>query len=138
MAKKNSNIELVVRPAALSDVMDDFARFDNIHRTFDGKLVRAGRLVVLSANGKSVRVVARGQAKDAKGEIRLSSETRTRLAIKSGQTVVFTIAAATLWDEFWWAWGASNPVNRIAARLGLISVGLGFLGAALGAISLVK
>jgi len=138
MAKKNSNIELTVRSADLSDVMDDFARFDNLHRTFDGKLVRAGRVVVLSTNGKSVRVVARGQTKGVKDEISLNSETITRLGIKSGQTVKFTISAATLWDEFWWAWSASNPANRVAARLGLVSVGLGMLGAALGVISLLK
>lgn len=133
--KANNTVRLQVRQADLGDVMGDIARFDKQHRTFNGKLVRAGRVVILQANQRTERVVARGPAKLEKGEIALTSETRERLGISSGAEVDFTFAEANFFDEFLWAWRATNPTDRVAARLGLISVFLGFAGATLGIIS---
>lgn len=126
---------LRVKQSDLRDVMGDIARFDKMHRTFDGKLVRAGRVVVLKANKKTERVVARGPAGVKADEIALTLETRQRLGISSGECACFTIAKANVFDEFLWAWTATNPTDRIAARLGVTSVILGLVGAFLGVIS---
>ena len=135
MRKKNENLERLVKPSRLADVMNDIARFANSHRTFDGKLVRAGRVVVLKVGDKTARVVARGPAGVTAGEISLSSETREKLGVSSGKAAVFTIAEANLADDFLWAWNATDAMPRIAARLGVISIILGIIGALLGLVS---
>jgi hypothetical protein len=131
----NDPVCLQVRQADLSDVMGDIARFDGSHRTFNGKLVRAGRVVVLQANQKTERIIARGSGKIGKGEIALTSETRERLGISAGAKVKITFVKASFFDEFLWAWRATNPTDRVAARLGVVSVFLGFTGAILGLVS---
>lgn len=133
--KQNENLTLRIKQSRLADVMADIARFDNSHRTFDGKLVRAGRVVVLKVNGKTARVVARGPAGVEKDEISLSSEIRDRLDVTTGKQVNFTIAKANWIDDFLWAWSATDAMPRIAARLGVISVFLGLMGLIFGIIS---
>lgn len=135
-SKKNKDLKLTIKQSRLADVMEDIARFDNSYRTFDGKLVRAGQVVRLEANNKIARVVARGPAGLKKSEISLSSEVRDKLGVQSGQEVSFSVSKANWIDDFLWAWGATNAMPRIAARLGLVSVGLGFLGVLLGLYSL--
>ncbi len=133
--KQNENLQLKIAQSRLADVMGDIARFDNSYRTFDGKLVRSGRVVVLRANGKTARVVARGPAGVSKDEISLSSEIRDRLNLSSGQKATFTIAKANWIDDFLWAWDATDAMPRVAARLGVISVILGLTGLILGIAS---
>jgi hypothetical protein len=116
--------------------MSDMARFHNKHRTFGGVLLRAGRVVVLKVENRKTRVVARGPACVKDGEISLDSATRERLGVETGTTALFQIQKANLIDEFLWAWNATDAMPRVGARLGAISVILGFLGVALGALSL--
>lgn len=133
--KQNTDVKLCVKQSRLADVMADIARFDNSHRTFDGELVRAGRVVVLKTNNRIARVVARGPAGVSQNEISLSSEIRDRLGLSSNKEALFTIAKANWIDDFLWAWGATDAMPRIAARLGVISVVLGLTGLILGIVS---
>jgi hypothetical protein len=136
--KGSSPINLSVIEAPLRDVMSDIARFDRAYRTFDGQLLRAGRIVVLKVGLNSAYVVARGPAGVKKGEISLDSATRDKLGVKAGGNADFVIEKANLLEEFRWAWDATDAMPRVAARLGAISVGLGLLGLLLGIISLCR
>lgn len=133
--EKPGPIALKVRSASVDDVMGDFARVHIDHRPFS----RAGGVIVIRQDKSKakVRLVARGLSRGMKkGEIAMDSASRQRLQIKQGQTYNFTFEEAGWWDGLLWAWHATDAMPRIAARLGVVSVGLGLVGAILGGWSL--
>ena len=132
----DTTIALEVVEAPLRDVMSDIARFHKQHRTFNGELLRAGRVVVLKVAGRTAYVVARGPAGVSAKQISLDSATRDKLNVQSGSKFDFVIKKAGLIDEFCWAWNATDAMPRVAARLGAISVVLGGIGLILGIFSL--
>lgn len=125
---------LEVANAALSDVFSDMARVHLDHRPF----AKAGKVIVLRVGNRKAYAVARGTARGGRGIISLDSATREKLDVKAGQIVELTIQKAGFCDEFAWAWGATDAMPRVAARLGAISVVLGAIGLVLGIISLCK
>ncbi|WP_144243918.1 hypothetical protein [Sphingopyxis sp. MWB1] len=137
-AKNHKVVTLKVIEAPLRDVMSDIARFHKQYRTFDGVLLRAGRVVVIKVGNNTARVVARGPAGVMNDEISLDSATRDKLKISAGSSQAFEIRKANLVDEFRWAWDATDAMPRVAARLGATSVILGVVGLILGIISLCK
>lgn len=90
----------------------------------------------MEANGKCVRAVARNLPTSEIEFIELDYAMMKRLAITVGEKVDFKISKANRWDKFIWAWQATNPVNQIAAKLGIISVVLGILSLILAVWSL--
>ena len=118
--------------AKLDDVFEDIVRVDLAHRPF----ASAGRIIIVEHQKRQARAVARGPAGAGKTGIILDSATRQKLGVQLNQQAIFTFQQASFWDEIAWAWNASNAMPRVAARLGLISVGLGLIGFLLGIISL--
>jgi len=133
-SSKSLTINLKVVEAKYSDVFGDMARLHLDHRPF----AKAGRVVVLVCNSKKTRVVARGALANDRGSIALDSATRVRLGVNLNQSVAFEISKAGFIDEVMWAWDASDAMPRVAARLGAVSVCLGFVGLVLGIISLCQ
>lgn len=130
---KPITVELKVADMALRDIFSDMARLHLDHRPF----AKAGKIIVIACDGRTAFVVARGPAGIGKGTIALDSATRERLNVRPGETRTFTIKKGGFWAEARWAWDATDAMPRVAARLGAISVGLGFVGAIFGVASLI-
>jgi threonine dehydrogenase-like Zn-dependent dehydrogenase len=125
--------KLKVYHLALEEVFQDMARLVFEHRPHS----KAGKVIVLKANNRKARAIARGApGRDANG-IYLDDVIRDRLALRSGDEVDFTIERAGLWDEFVWGWQATNAVTRVGSRLGIIGLALGIAGLLLGIWSVV-
>lgn len=133
MEIKEYEANLVVRPAHADDVFKDIAR---IHES-DRKGSRAGLVYRLSVNRKTAFTIVRGMKDGAKGTILLDEITRDNLGIEINEQCLFKIAKAGFWGQLRWSWGTSDPAYRVAARLALISLGLGVLGLVLGVLSFV-
>lgn len=123
---------LEVRQLPLEEVFQDMARVAFEHRRHS----KAGRVIVLKANGKTARALARGARGRDQNTISLDDATRDRLSVSSGEKIDFTIERARIWDEFMWGWEATNAVTRVGTRLGVLSVSLGLLGLVLGGVAL--
>jgi hypothetical protein len=124
--------ELEVVEANLRDVFSDVARLHIDHRPF----ARAGQIIVIICGDKTAYAVARGPANIKKNQIALDSSTREKLCVKPCQKLNFVIKRASWIDEFRWAWGVTDAMPRVAARLGVVSLILGLIGLVLGALSL--
>jgi hypothetical protein len=61
---------------------------------------------------------------------------RNLLKVSNGSEVDFEFRTTGLGGQFLWAWSASDPAYRVAARLALLSVILGAIGLMLGLFSL--
>lgn len=131
MAGSNELIELTVQQIDWEDVFHDMVRVHYNHRPF----AKAGAVIVVEHGGKKARLVARGVPKNSRSAIWLDLRSREQLGLKPNTQASFTFKKASLCDEFRWAWSATDAMPRIAARLALISVGLGLLGGLLGALS---
>jgi hypothetical protein len=125
---------LTVRSMSLGDIFQDMVRVHLDHRPD----ARAGRVIVIRANGRVVRALARGAPANSKSTIHLDQATREKLDVSIKQEVEFTIEVGDPMDELLWAWNATNAMPRVAARLGVVSVALGLIGLILGIISLAK
>jgi hypothetical protein len=120
-------MNLIVHQARLDDVYQDIVRVHRSHRIG----VRVGRLCHVNANGKTIVAIARNSFGDRDG-IWLDSSQRFELGVKAGEEADFNIVSAPWYREFLWVWRASDPANRTAGRLGILSLGLGIIGVFLG------
>jgi len=132
MTTRCGPVELTVGQIDRDNVFNDVVRVHLDHRRF----AKAGKLIVVEHNGRSIRAVARGAPQQDKSRIWLDLRCREKLGLRPNAKGSFVFRKASWWDEFVWAWHASDAASRIAARIGLVSVGLGLLGAALGGLSL--
>ena len=119
---------LLVKSLSLSDVFEDMARVALEHRPGS----KAGKVIVIDSGGKRIRVLARGAPNNDRTAIYFDQASREQLGVSLRREVDFAIRAGRFWDEFLWAWNATNAMPRVAARLGIISVILGCLGLMLG------
>lgn len=125
-------MKLTVRAAEREDIYRDIARIPEQHRrTRRGELLKEGAVCRLSLGTRHAYVLLRGLP-DEDAVIRLDERTRNRLAIRPGQDAEFDLRSARVFDDFVWAWQASDPAYRINARLASLSVALGLLGLGLG------
>lgn len=119
-------VSLTVRDASAEDYFNDIIRVHAENRPN----LSAGHVIIVKANGAKVRGVARGGAKT--GEIYLSGSAQSKLGLARNSTNEMEICRGTLFSEVCWAWSASDPTARIAARLAVLSVVLGSIGVLLG------
>ena len=134
MKKQSIKIKLKVVAADSDDVFGDVARLHLEHRPF----AKAGKIIVLTVGENTVRVVARGANSNQKLSIALDSSTRERLKVRANQSFEFQVRKAGFVDEVLWAWTATDAMPRIAVRLSVLSVALGFVGLVLGIISICQ
>ena len=81
--------------------------------------------------------LARGSGHSREREIRMDERLRNILGVSVGDDVVGDLDRVGPYGQFRWAWCASDPAYRVAARLGLLSVLLGLLGLVLGSLSVL-
>lgn len=131
MGSNSSTENLKVMRAQMDDVFGDIVRVHISHRP-----VYAGDILKVSVNGNTILAIARNTQNNERDVIRLDDALRRRLRVDPDETHAFRLSAANSWDQFMWAWRATNPVNRIAARLAGLSLALGVAGILLGLLSL--
>jgi hypothetical protein len=124
----------MVKSLSLGDIFEDMARVHLDHRPG----TKAGRVIVISSGNKRIRALARGAPANSRNTIHLDQAMRDKLGVPLNKEVDFDIEGGRFWDEFLWAWNATNAMPRVAARLGVISVLLGAVGLILGIASWVK
>ena len=115
------------------DVYHDRARIAEGHRGG----VKESTICAISANGRSVLLEVRGLESDTNEIIRLDDRTRVALGVELGVRYWFAIRPVSWLGQFRWAWNASDPTARIAARLGLLSLFLGIVALLVAAAPLM-
>src|SRR5262249_8587120 len=127
-------VSLVVHELEKDEFLHDIVRVHYSHR----QDIKAGQICCLTVNGFTVLAAARGAPKNDVNGIWLPDAMRSHLGLKKGMRAEFKIEKARWDQQFAWLWYSSDPVNRTAGRLGVISFILGLIGLALGLISLFK
>jgi hypothetical protein len=120
---------LEVRRISEEDVYKDIVRVPEVHR-FDkrGKTIEESTVCWIDGTPHSSLAVLRGYQESDKAEIHMDDRTRNRLGgIKIGESYDFTFARAGWGGQLRWAWTASETGYRVASRLGVIGLILGFL-----------
>jgi hypothetical protein len=133
-------LQLTVCKARSEDVYKDMVRIhgDN-RRDNQGRPVPEGKVCQLTCRTQSAYAIVRGAGdSENKTEIAIDERQRELLGVQPGETCEFRIRKCGPWGEFRWAWRASDPAYRVAARLAVLSVGLGLLGLVLGFLGVVK
>ena len=116
-----------------ADVFEDMVRVHQSHRPE----VPAGRILWMKHGRRRRLLAARGSHHNTVGQAAIDLKTRRELRIpRYGEVVEITFEKANWAWSVVWACTASNPIARIAAWLGVVSVMLGLLGVALGVWSL--
>lgn len=120
-----------------ADVYKDMARIPEKHRRDEkGKPIPEGRICRVRVGKRGILVSLRGQEEHSNPAIHLDGKTRAALGVAVGEQVTFHFRQASWLGQFLWAWSATDPAYRIAARVGLLSVILGIVGLVLGGIGL--
>ena len=130
MGRATHTVQLQVKSADAADVYRDIARVPPAGR---GQL-KTGRLYRFAWSGGSQYLVLRGLDPSEGLVVKIDSESRHRLGIASNQAapIAFTIQEADFWGELAWAWQATDPAYRVAAKLGIWGLALGLLGLVAG------
>jgi hypothetical protein len=129
-------MKLKVGKASSEDVYRDIIRIPEPFRIDgNGRVVPEGDVCKLKWNGRSCRGIVRASSLDSEPTILLDERLRAALSVQPGEHVDLDISTQNLFGQFLWAWSASDPAYRVAARLALLSVLLGILGLVLGAYS---
>ena len=132
-------MKLRVQKVREQDVYRDTARIPEPYRiTNTAQIIEEGKVCKVTARGKSAFLILRGYLGSNEATIHLDERSRNRLEISINEEHDFELQPAGFLGEFRWAWSASDPAYRIAARLAVLSVALGFLGIGLGIISVIK
>ena len=119
-------------------VYKDLARVPEIHRVdHKGRAIAEGRICKVTAGEKNVLLSLRGLQGYSSPTIQMDEKTRLALGLTSGSEAEFSFREVMWWGQFRWAWRATDPAYRIAARLGLLSLFLGLIGLALGTAGIV-
>jgi len=132
--KPTQTITLKVRSARLAEVYRDTIRIAEADR---GPL-RTGRIHQIKVGKRTTYAVLRGLAGTSAGQIRMDEATRDRLGLTFGQDHAFKIRQVGFWGSLCWGWTATDPAIAVAARLGVLSLGLGTLSLVLAAWPLLE
>jgi hypothetical protein len=128
--------KLKVRMADKEDTYKDLARIPEKYRRDSSQLlIPEGRICKVTIAGRSRLLSLRGRLHENEALIFMDASARDDLKLEVGSEYEVALREAWWFGQFLWAWRASDPLYRVAARLGLISVALGFAGILLGALS---
>lgn len=116
--------DLEVHQGREGEVYKDIVR---IHEGSRGNL-KAGRVHKFSTcHGTAYFILRGGDAGQNVGKILMDDVSRTTMGLTLNSRYKFDIREAGFWGELWWACNAVDPTYRIAARLGVLSFGLGIV-----------
>lgn len=129
-------MRLKVEQIDLESVYKDIARIPEAHRLdYRTRRIPEARICKVVVGGKSVLLSLRGQQGHVNPSIHMDEMTRRALGLDVGSQADFEFRQVWWLGQFLWAWHATDPAYRIAARLGLLSVLLGLVGLFTGVIS---
>jgi hypothetical protein len=132
-------MKLEVANAHYTDVYKDMARVLDAYRLdAKGAVIPEGRTCKVYVGSESIFLSLRGHNDHKNPAIHIDEKTRTALGVQIHDQVDFTFHQVGWWGQFRWAWNASDPAYRIAARLGFVSLILGVIGLLLGIIGILK
>jgi hypothetical protein len=115
-------MKLTVHKMDNADIFSDRARLHYSYRPG----IKSGTICAIRANNKVTYVEVRNTPR-ATG-IQLDDETRSRLDLKDGCEYEFEpLEIVGFLRELIWFSRASNPINRVAGKMGVLSIGLGGL-----------
>lgn len=118
-------MKLVVDEAREADVYRGIVRINKADRkTRGGKEVREGTVCLLTANKKRIFVWARGYERQ-NGVILLDDFQRSKLELQVGQDYEFQLRRMPIIGSLAWAFKHPDPIYRVGAWLGTLSVLLG-------------
>lgn len=130
-------MKLKVQQATKEDVYRDIVRVSELYRLdTHGEGVPEGSVCRIIAPGGAAYGILRGLGNSSEPVINMDERLRNLLHLSDGAEVDFQFNPAGFWGQFQWAWSASDPAYRVAARLALLSVVLGAVGLLLGLFSL--
>jgi hypothetical protein len=122
LSRKKVNLNLEVHEARKDEVYKDIARISEASR----KGLVAGKIHRFRTKAGSAYLILRGNdASLEKSYIRLDEAARDRLGLSDNDILKnadFTVSEVGLRGEFVWAWQATDPSYRVAARLGVLSI----------------
>lgn len=127
-----------ISPSGKEDIYRDIVRVpEQYRRDKKGAIIPEGSVCKLTVAGRTVYVIVRGNIETIEPTIRMDERLRNLLMVDNHDVVEVQIARTRLWGQFLWAWNASDPAYRVAAKMALLSVALGLIGLVTGVISLV-
>jgi hypothetical protein len=127
-------MRLTVHQSAEEDIYKDLVRVPEIYRLDSkGKHIPEGSIcqITVATTGNSKLTSVRG-CKDDGPIVRMDEKVRTDLCVVPEREYEFRLRRVWWFGQCRWAWQASDPAYRLAARLGVLSVLLGLIGLCLG------
>lgn len=121
-------MELVVHRLCRAEVYRDLARIPQRYRIDrNGHAIEEGQVRRIRVALKTAYVILRGDTASTEPTIRLDDKVREKLGIHLGQKYDVVIERVCF-AELRWAWGATEIGYRLATRLAVVSLVLGFIG----------
>lgn len=133
MKRKSHKARLKVHGADEDDVYEDIVRIPEKDR---GEL-KTGAIHRFSTAKGAAYFILRGSKPDNAGKILMDKASRDKLSLNPSEECDFDIREAGFWGEFCWVWRATNPVYKVAGRLGVLSFFLGIVAVIFGFIALI-
>lgn len=133
-------MRLKVKKIHPKNIWRDHAHIPERHRKDSrGAGIKEGTICKISADGRTTYVCVRGVIGETEPIIKIDEKTRNDLGVTIDNEYEFELTKAGWLGQFRWAWDATDPNPRIAARSGLtlggLSVLLGILGLVLGLLA---
>lgn len=130
-------MKIKVRSAASDDVYKDIIHIpESCRHDAYGHVIPEGTVCKVAYRGRATFALVRGSGNSSEKEIRIDERLRNLLGFSINEEVDLQLKKVGLWGQFRWAWNASDPAYRVAARMGGLSVILGLTGLLLGLLSL--
>lgn len=128
---------LTVNHLPVADAWKDIVRVPHAHRIgINGKPIRRGEICKLTIANRHRYVVVHGCPQKGAAIIQIDSKVRNDLKVSVGNSYPFGLEIASTFGVWKWMWRASEPMYRVPAQLGLISLFLGVVGLVLGLLAL--
>jgi hypothetical protein len=130
-------MKLTVVQISRDEVYRDMARVPEADRKEPGgEPIKEGGICCVKVANKAILLSLRGAGNNSTRTIQLDDRTRNALGLNEGDTLDFEFRQVGWLGQFLWAWRASDPAYRIAARFGLISLSLSAFGVVLGVVGI--
>ena len=136
----NVGMRFKVQCAAKEDIYREFVRVSEQYSLdAHGRIILEGSVCKIRTPDATAYGIVRGTREAPhwpEPTVALDERLRNILHIAIGEEIDIRFTKVGPWGQLCWAWEASDPAYRVAARLGLLSVVLGIVGFVLGLFSL--
>ena len=110
-------MRLTVQPIKPKNIWRDCVNIPEAHRKdARGERLKEGTICKIAADGRSTRVYLKGVLGETRPIVKMDEKTRNDLGVVIGTEYEFELTKAGCWRQLLWAWDATDPVPRIAAR----------------------